>query len=44
MLTPKQIDLVIELFRPWFSDNIEITLEANPEDITQEWADGVKAL
>jgi oxygen-independent coproporphyrinogen-3 oxidase len=39
ILSPEQISDIIEIFKKrTFSPNIEITLEANPEDISEEFA------
>lgn len=42
ILSPDQIeDILSEFPRDRFSMDFECTLEANPEDITEEWAAGI---
>lgn len=45
MLSPDQIEEILSEFPAGnFSENIEICLEANPEDITKIWSEGVLKL
>ena len=46
LLGPARLEQLLELFRPFLTPHAEVTVEANPEDVTPafaEWAAGGKA-
>lgn len=43
-ISPRFYKKIFEMLKPYLSDNIEITSEANPNSATKEWLEGMFAL